>query len=81
MRCNKKSGVKEERAARHRHRRHGSVRVDLPWEHEPVLRRRANLAVSDRAGGSVQSLAVPLRGSSRQIRLVKLLNRSAATSK
>lgn len=54
-----------------RYHRHGSASVDfLPWQRQPVPARRADLAVSDRAGGPVQSLPVPLRGSSRQIRLV-----------
>lgn len=60
------------RSARHRH---GPVRVVLSWEPQPVPRRRADPAVSDRAGEPVQSLPVPLRGPSRQIRLEAELRR------
>lgn len=67
-RCKRERAIPSQRAYHHHHR-YGSVRVDLPWQHQPVFRRRANLAVFDRASWLVQSLSLPLRGSSRQIRL------------
>lgn len=73
-RCKRVRAIPSQRA--YHHRRYGSVRVDLPWQYQSVFRRRTNLAVSDRASEPVQSLSLPLRGSSRQIRLV---NESLAT--